>query len=1525
MDTTRAASSSFRNTRFAAHLTRPRTSLVAKVSLLIGLVSVSMSILFVVSGTIFIRDNELKRQLSHISELLTTVQSTVQIASFTNDKTLATEVARGLMTNRSISAVRITSGDHIIAEIKKNTAGGGAPHLVRKAVSSPFDKRTLVGEIVLTADSDFILSQATQYSSIFAALRLLEVIAVTVLVALVMLRTVVRPITLVAAELQRIEGHAGASLLTPNGHEQNEIGHLTHAFNRMICSMKNLLDKEQGMREEVARSEMRFRTLAENSPDIISRYDLDFHLIFANPAYALETGIPLTQALNRCADECQTWRPTMPLEQFKARLQRVIDTGAPDCMLWEWESAIGQAVCHEMYVVAEYDVDGHEVGVLAIGRNITERKQIERQLFHQATHDTLTGLFNRACFKDRLQHAINQSRRGGGNLAVIFIDLDKFKDVNDSLGHEVGDELLKILANRMRAVLRESDTVARFGGDEFVILLEHSDTSHDRDAVVQKVFETIAQPCDIGVHHLYPGASLGIAVYPADGEDGDTLMRNADTAMYVAKEQGRNGYRYFRADMNDELQTWMEISNNLRLAIENKEFVLHYQPKARVDTGEFVGMEALIRWHHPAHGLIFPAHFIPVAEKNGLIGAIGQWVLNEACRQARSWLDEGLDPGRIAVNLSAAQCKGSLLPAQVRAILELHGLPGKHLEVEITESIVMDDAEESIRALGTLRGLGVHVSVDDFGTGYSSLSYLRRLPVDKLKIDKSFVEGFETDFNDAQIIRAIIAMAHVLSLTVIAEGVETASQLESLRAAGCDQFQGDHYSRPLSPNDMTTLLGTRRSPLEQEILLISSMKKLQPVCEDAEQQLVVVERDLRLKELVLDRARDAVYLVDFDLRFVYVNEEACRALGYPREELIGLTPSDIDPDTTQQVAQRILAQTISEGAFMFETRHQRRDGSLFQVEIRTSMFEYQGQVLGMLLVRDITDRKRIEGTLAVCEQDARTLIDNMPDTIARYNRDCRRTFVNRAFSEIVEGGAAALLGATPSEFPGGPNAAIYETKINEVFSKGQAVDFELKWTGGSGREVCSHIRVAPEHDGAGNMVSVLAVGRDITELNEHRSRTSQMVFYDSLTSLPNRALFNNRLREMLAAPPWHDQLSAVMFLDLDRFKAVNDSLGHSAGDALLRETAARLTRCVRSDDTVARMGGDEFAILLPKIRSGEDLGSIAGKLLQLFNEPFLLAGREVFLTCCIGVAQCPADSSDADDLLKQADSAMYFAKRSGRNNFRFYSKDLTAGAYEKLMLESELCRALERKELELYYQPKVSLADGGVIGSEALLRWNNPLRGMVAPDQFISIAEDSGMIVDIGEWVLRDACRTACGWNGGNKPLHKVAINLSARQFQSGDLVKTVNRILEETCCDPRWIELEITESLLLDERDEVLGILTAFRSIGISIAIDDFGTGYSSLSYLARFPIDTIKIDRSFTSRVAQGGHHAALVKAIISIAHSLKQQVVAEGVETLEQAAVLQAYGCHIAQGYLYCKPIPKSAFEALPRSFGQDALVG
>ena len=578
----------------------------------------------------------------------------------------------------------------------------------------------------------------------------------------------------------------------------------------------------------------------------------------------------------------------------------------------------------------------------------------------------------------------------------------------------------------------------------------------------------------------------------------------------------------------------------------------------------------------------------------------------------------------------------------------------------------------------------------------------------------------------------------------------------------------------------------------------------------------------------------------------------------------------------------------------------------------------------LVLSRDITERKRMEEALAVREQESRALIANSPDTIARYDRACRRLYANPAFGALVAGGVAALLGKTPSECPGGEHATLYETKIGEVFATGENTEFELKWTNADGHEVCSHIRLTPEFDAGGKLISVLCVGRDISELNEQRERIHRMAFYDALTALPNRVLFNERLQQMLKDAARHGQHAGVMLLDLDRFKMVNDTLGHSAGDILLRKAGLRLTSCLRAYDTVARLGGDEFAILLPEIRSDDDMGKIARNILDVFKEPFLLEDKEVFVSTSIGIAAFPGDSLDADELVKHADSAMYSAKRSGRNAFCFYSKDLTDSANERLVLEADLRHGFARGELELYYQPKVKLADGTLLGSEALLRWHHPARGMVGPDKFIPIAEDSGQIVEIGAWVLREACRTACDWNIPGMPPHKVAINLSPRQFQVGNLLQTVSDALSETNCRTEWIELEITESMLLDENGQVLEVLETLRAMGVTIAIDDFGTGYSSLSYLARFPIDTLKIDRSFTSRATHSEHHAELVKAMISIAHSLNQQVVAEGVETDAEVAFLREHGCHVGQGYLYSKPLPKHAFESFSLAHGWPCLT-
>lgn len=670
----------------------------------------------------------------------------------------------------------------------------------------------------------------------------------------------------------------------------------------------------------------------------------------------------------------------------------------------------------------------------------------------------------------------------------------------------------------------------------------------------------------------------------------------------------------------------------------------------------------------------------------------------------------------------------------------------------------------------------------------------------------------------------------------------------------------------------------------------------------------------------------SVYALDRKLRYIFFNSKHLECA----KRLWGTEPQNrmnifevIGIGEHRAFWRRTFDQALDGSSLSVETAHM-IDGDRCPVNVYfnnhvSPLFNDYGEIAGVtVLATDITRHIRMEAELAAQERMFRTLVEHSPDTIARYGRDLRRLYVNPAFAALVEEEADSLIGKTPRESPGGSNAAVYEQKLRNVFTSGKALEFELKWKSRSGNTTCSLIHATPEFDKDGTVESILTVGRDITELTEYRRKIHRMAFYDPLTTLPNRALFNDRLRQMIADASRHGRWAGVMLLDLDHFKTVNDTMGHAAGDELLRKVAARLTTFVRVYDTVARLGGDEFAILIPQIHAAADLGRIAEKALRLFNNSFILGGKEVFISCSIGIALYPLDCTEPHDLLKFADSAMYYAKRSGRNSYRFYSKELTGKARERLAMESELRHAVERSELELYYQPQVALHDGRLTGAEALLMWRHPRLGMLPADRFIQIAEDTGLIAGVGEWVFREACRAASEWNTSGRPPHKLAINLSARQFQSRDLVMKLVRILDETVCRPEWLELEITENLLLGGDGMVLDMLKAFRSMGILIAIDDFGAGYASLSCLARFPIDTVKIDGSFINTVIIDYYHTELVKTILSVARCLGQNVVAEGVETAEQADFLKANGCQMAQGILFSRALPRSGFLSLPQFF-------
>lgn len=467
-----------------------------------------------------------------------------------------------------------------------------------------------------------------------------------------------------------------------------------------------------------------------------------------------------------------------------------------------------------------------------------------------------------------------------------------------------------------------------------------------------------------------------------------------------------------------------------------------------------------------------------------------------------------------------------------------------------------------------------------------------------------------------------------------------------------------------------------------------------------------------------------------------------------------------------------------------------------------------------------------------------------------------------------------------------------------------SVTFRIRTNDGTEIVVASQAELVKDANGHPELL--VGTLLDVTERTRAEQEIHQLANYDILTGLPNRNLLHDRLQQAIVQAARSQGSVGILFLDLDRFKGINDSLGHRAGDELLRTVAERLRVCVRESDTLARIGGDEFVIILSMVADEDGISSAATKVLGIISEPFVIEGQELYLTASIGIAVYPNDGIDVQTLLKHADLAMYQAKDMDRNNFQFFSSDLNVKVMERMVLESSLRKALDRNEFQLYYQPQIDVQTGAVVGFEALLRWLHPELGMISPDKFIPLAEETGLILSIGEWVIRSACKQIKAWQERGLPPARMAVNLSGRQFRSR-LDDVVAAILLETGLDARWLELELTESILMRNAAENLQLLQALAAMGCSLSIDDFGTGYSSLSYLKHFPLGRLKIDRSFVRDITTNPDDMAIAKIIIDMAHNLKLQVTAEGVEDHDQFALLKSYGCNEMQGFLFSKPVP------------------
>ncbi|MHB1360003.1 MAG: putative bifunctional diguanylate cyclase/phosphodiesterase [Rhodocyclaceae bacterium] len=663
---------------------------------------------------------------------------------------------------------------------------------------------------------------------------------------------------------------------------------------------------------------------------------------------------------------------------------------------------------------------------------------------------------------------------------------------------------------------------------------------------------------------------------------------------------------------------------------------------------------------------------------------------------------------------------------------------------------------------------------------------------------------------------------------------------------------------------------------------------------------------------ILDQIHESVITMDLDGYITGWNRGAEQLFGYGRDEAVGqhILFLYADPDAGDD-SEGFRDTFLEQGGREMEVRRRRKSGEIFWASLQLSLLkDASGQPSGLIgYLSDITARIEAEKTMRL---QAR-IFENSEESILITDIDRRILSVNPAFCKITGYAENEVLGQ-PQEFL---RSAKHPTSFYaDIWAH---VDREGNWQGEvwarrkNGEDFPGWASISLVRNRDGQISHYFSMFTDITERKRAEERIHYLAYYDDLTGLPNRSLLNKLIDQALVEARRNRLHGAILFVDLNRFKPINDTLGHDVGDRLLKQVAERLRDAVRAEDVVARMGGDEFVVGLFDITRREHAAVVAQKLLAALDPPFWVEEHELKAGAAIGISIYPRDGFDTESLLRMADIAMYRAKQSGQDSYAFYSHEMNRRALDRLKIESGLRRGIDRNELFLHYQPKVDIQSGRIVGAEALVRWNHPERGLVSPGDFIPVAEESGLIVRLSAWVLDAALRQAHDWHAAGCAPLKVAVNLSARDFSPG-LAARVAALLTSHGVPPGWLELEITEGMLTHGNREVITLMDEVAALGVSLSLDDFGTGYSSLSYLKRFPIDTLKIDRSFVTGIPDDGNDCAIAGAIVSMAQRLGHRVIAEGVETAEQLAFLKSLGCQEMQGYFFSAPVAAEEFTAM-----------